>query len=63
VRDEIELALLQIAADPVGAGTPLVGRLSGRRRTRVGGYRSVYRIVEGGRLVIVDAISRRADAY
>jgi hypothetical protein len=36
-REEVELALLQIAADPRNEGTPLVGRLHGRWRRRVGG--------------------------
>jgi mRNA-degrading endonuclease RelE of RelBE toxin-antitoxin system len=63
VRDEIDLALLRIRIDPTAAGTPLLGRLSGRWRTRVGGYRIIYRIREEGRLVIVDAIRPRGEAY
>ena len=63
VRDEVELALLRIAANPTEEGTQLLGRLQGRWRTRVGGYRIVYRIAADGRLVIVDAIRPRADVY
>ena len=63
VRDDIEGALLRIQADPQVAGIQLLGRLKGRWRTRVGGYRIVYRIVQGGRVVIVDAIRLRRDAY
>ena len=63
VRDELAVALLRIQANPTEAGTPLLGRLSGRWRTRVGGYRIIYRILDDGRLVIVDAIRRRGEAY
>jgi mRNA interferase RelE/StbE len=63
VRDEIDAALLRIQANPTEAGVPLLGRLSGRWRTRVGGYRIIYRIRDEGRLVIVDAIRPRGEAY
>lgn len=63
VQDEIDRALLEIAADPTEAGVPLLGRLSGRWRKRVGGHRIVYRIREDGRLVIVDAIRTRGESY
>lgn len=42
---------------------PLLGKLSGRWRVRVGGYRIVYRIRENGRLVIVEAIRTRSRSY
>jgi len=41
VREDIESALLRIQANPTEVGTPLLGRLSGRWRARVGGYRIV----------------------
>jgi mRNA-degrading endonuclease RelE of RelBE toxin-antitoxin system len=63
VRDEIDAALLRIQANPTEEGVPLLGRLSGRWRTRVGGYRIIYRIRDEGRLVIVDAIRPRGEAY
>lgn len=63
VREEISSALLRIQANPTEAGTLLLGRLSGRWRTRVGGYRIVYRIRNNGRLVIVDAIRTRGQSY
>jgi mRNA-degrading endonuclease RelE of RelBE toxin-antitoxin system len=63
VREEIELALLRIAANPMEEGVPLMGRLSDRWRKRVGGYRIVYRIREDGALVIVDAIRTRGESY
>lgn len=62
-RADVERALLRIQADPYAAGVPLLGRLRGRWRTRVGGYRIVYRVLEGGRLVVVDAIRLRRNAY
>jgi mRNA-degrading endonuclease RelE of RelBE toxin-antitoxin system len=64
VRDEVDLALLQIQADPEHEGLELLGALAGRWRKRVGGYRIIYRILEGGRLVVVDAIRPRgAETY
>jgi mRNA-degrading endonuclease RelE of RelBE toxin-antitoxin system len=63
VREEIERALLQIQANPTEEGVELVGRWAGRWRRRVGGYRIIYRIRENGRLVIVDAIRTRGQAY
>jgi len=63
VRADIDLALLKIQANPYDEGVELLGRLTGRWRKRVGGYRIVYRIQEDGRLVIVDAIRTRAGAY
>jgi mRNA-degrading endonuclease RelE of RelBE toxin-antitoxin system len=56
--------LLRIQANPPEAGLPLLGRLSDQWRTRVGGgYRIIYRIRDEGRLVIVDAIRTRGEAY
>jgi mRNA interferase RelE/StbE len=63
VREDIESALLRIQANPTEVGTPLLGRLSGRWRARVGGYRIVYRIQNSGQLVIVDAIKTRGRSY
>jgi mRNA interferase RelE/StbE len=63
VRDEIDLALLKLQANPEDEGTPLMGPLAGRWRKRVGGYRIIYRVREDGRLVIVDAIRTRGEAY
>jgi mRNA-degrading endonuclease RelE of RelBE toxin-antitoxin system len=63
VRDEVERALLKIQAHPMEEGVALLGRLSGRRRKRVGGYRIIYRIRDNGQLVIVDAIRTRGTAY
>jgi mRNA-degrading endonuclease RelE of RelBE toxin-antitoxin system len=63
VQDEIDLALLHIQANPEDEGIPLVGAMAGRWRKRVSGYRIVYRILEEGRLVIVDAIKTRGESY
>lgn len=63
VQDELEAALLRLQANPMDVGIPLVGRLAGQWRMRVGGYRIVYRIVEDGGLVIVDAIRTRGESY
>jgi mRNA-degrading endonuclease RelE of RelBE toxin-antitoxin system len=63
VRDEIDLALLRIEANPEDEGLALIGGLAGRWRKRVGGYRIIYRILDSGRLVIVDAIKTRGESY
>jgi mRNA-degrading endonuclease RelE of RelBE toxin-antitoxin system len=54
---------LRIQANPTEEGEPLLGVLTGRWRKRVGGYRIIYRILEAGRLVVVDAIRTRGEAY
>jgi mRNA-degrading endonuclease RelE of RelBE toxin-antitoxin system len=63
VQDELDFALLCIEANPEEEGIALVGQLRGRRRKSVGGYRIIYRILDGGRLVIVDAIKKRGESY
>jgi mRNA-degrading endonuclease RelE of RelBE toxin-antitoxin system len=63
VQDDLDLALLRIQANPTDEGVPLVGSMRGRWRKRVGGYRIIYRILEDGRLVIVDAIKTRGESY
>jgi mRNA-degrading endonuclease RelE of RelBE toxin-antitoxin system len=63
VKDDIDLALLRIQANPEEEGRPLGTELAGKWRKRVGGYRIIYRVLDGGALVIVDAILRRKVAY
>lgn len=63
VYDEIDEKLLRIQANPRDEGEELIGKLAGRWRARVGGYRIVYRILEGGNLVMVDAIKTRGQSY
>jgi mRNA-degrading endonuclease RelE of RelBE toxin-antitoxin system len=63
VYDEVEEKLLRIQADPRDEGDELIGKLAGRWKARVGGYRIVYRILEGGSLVMVDAIKTRGKSY
>jgi mRNA interferase RelE/StbE len=43
--------------------TALKGALSGRYRFRLGDYRIIYRVDDAQRLVIVDIIAHRRDAY
>ncbi len=54
------LALLE--REP-GAGEPLRGRLRGLLSLRVGPYRVIYQVVDGGKTVRVVAIRHRAVAY
>jgi mRNA-degrading endonuclease RelE of RelBE toxin-antitoxin system len=61
--DAVDLALLKIQADPMENGTPLRGRLHGKWKRNAGGYRIIYRIAEGGQLVIVESIRKRGEAY
>jgi mRNA interferase RelE/StbE len=55
-------ALDALEADPE-MGHTLRGRLQGLRSLRVGSYRVIYELREGGRLVRVCAIRHRAAAY
>lgn len=63
IQEEVDLALLRLQANPEEEGRPLDRHLAGKWRKRVGGYRIVYRILDGGALVIVDTITRRKVAY
>ena len=60
--DAIEDALGLLEREPA-SGHELQGRLRGLRSLRVGSYRIVYQVIEGGRTVRVAAISHRAVAY
>jgi len=59
VQRAIDDALLLLQANPTEAGRPLRGIYAGRWRMVVGKSRIIYRIREGGNLVIVDAIRHR----
>jgi len=60
--DAVEDAIGTLGRD-VLAGHPLRGRLRGLRALRVGAYRVVYQVVEGGKTVRVLAIRHRSVAY
>ena len=60
LSDPDALALLEREPD---AGHELRGRLRGLRSLRVGSYRVVYQLVDGGQTVRVAAIRHRASAY
>jgi mRNA interferase RelE/StbE len=62
LADAVEDALLVLQSDS-DAGHPLRGRLHGLRSMRVGSYRVIYQLVDGGRTVRVAAIRHRAAAY
>ena len=61
VRDAVVETLIAIGIEPEQAGKQLVGRLHGLWSARVGHYRVLYTIEDGG--VIVRAIRHRAVAY
>jgi mRNA interferase RelE/StbE len=60
--DAIEEALGVLEREPT-AGHALVGRLRGVRSLRVGAYRILYQLVDGGATVRVAAIRHRSAAY
>ena len=60
--DAIEDALGLLKRDP-GAGHALRGRLRGLRSLRVGAYRVVYQLTDGGKTIRVAAIRHRSIAY
>jgi mRNA-degrading endonuclease RelE of RelBE toxin-antitoxin system len=49
--------------DPEAAGVELRGKLRGTWRLREGSYRILYKIREGGSLVVIESIRLRPDAY
>jgi mRNA interferase RelE/StbE len=61
VREAVFETLVAIGLEPQQAGKQLVGRLRGLWSARVGSYRELYTIDDGG--VIVRAIRHRAVAY
>ena len=60
--DAIEEALATLERDPY-LGYPLRGRLRGLRSLRVGSFRIVYHLGDGGRTVRVAAVRHRSVAY
>ncbi len=61
MREAVFETLVAIGIDPEHAGKQLVGRLRGLWSARVGNYRVLYTIEDGG--VIVRAVRHRAVAY
>lgn len=61
MREAVIETLIAIGFEPDQAGKQLVGRLRGLWSARVGHYRVLYTIEEGG--VVVRAIRHRAVAY
>jgi mRNA interferase RelE/StbE len=61
VREPVFETLVAIGLEPEQAGKQLVGRLRGLWSARVGNYRVLYTIEDGG--AIVRAIRHRAVAY
>jgi mRNA-degrading endonuclease RelE of RelBE toxin-antitoxin system len=60
--DAVAEALTLLERDPSG-GYELRGRLRGLRALRVGSYRIIYQLADGGQTVRVAAIRHRAVAY
>jgi len=60
--DAIEDALGLLERDP-SAGYPLRGRLLGLYSLRVGSYRILYQLTDGGKTVRVAAIRHRSISY
>jgi mRNA interferase RelE/StbE len=60
--EAIEDALGMLEREPI-AGHALRGRLRGLYSLRVGSYRILYQLTEGGRTVRVAAIRHRSAAY
>jgi mRNA interferase RelE/StbE len=59
----IEFFYGSLAESPRRAGQPLRLGLAGLHSARRGGYRVVYRVDDGRRLVTVIAIEHRSDVY
>jgi len=62
VADAVTEALGILEREPE-AGHELRGRLRGLRSMRVGSYRLIYQLVDGGETVRVVAVRQRAIAY
>lgn len=62
-QETLDAAFIRLQIDPEAAGVELRGRMAGTWRLREGGYRVLYKIRDGGSLVVVESIRRRPDAY
>jgi mRNA-degrading endonuclease RelE of RelBE toxin-antitoxin system len=60
--DAIDNALSMLERDPV-AGYALRGKLRGLSSLRVGSYRTIYQLTDGGKAVRVVAIRHRSISY
>lgn len=62
-QQTLDAALLRLTIDPEAAGCELLGTLRGTWRMREGGYRVLYKIKDGGHLVVVQSIRLRRQGY
>ena len=62
MRERIDSALRDAAADPVVASDHLVNR-GDERKIRVGGLRILFRIDKAESKILVDAVLPRGDVY
>jgi mRNA-degrading endonuclease RelE of RelBE toxin-antitoxin system len=62
LRDDVDAAMVMLYGD-AECGIALRGNLRGRWKLVVGPIRVLYRIRENGRLVIVDGVFFRGQAY
>ena len=62
LADAVEDVLGLLERDPL-AGHALRGRLTGLRSLRVGTYRLLYQVMDGGRMIRVATIRHRTAAY
>lgn len=60
--DAVENSLAALGREPL-VGHPLRGRLRGLYAWRVGAYRILYQLVDGGQTIRVVAIRHRSVAY
>jgi mRNA-degrading endonuclease RelE of RelBE toxin-antitoxin system len=60
--DAVENTLARLEREP-DIGQPLRGRLRGLCSLRVGSYRVIYQLLDGGQTVRVVAVRHRAVAY
>ena len=59
----VEFVYGQLADEPKRVGKPLRFELAGRWSARRGAYRVIYRIDEELRVVTVEVVAHRSDAY
>jgi mRNA-degrading endonuclease RelE of RelBE toxin-antitoxin system len=59
----VELVYGPMAEDPKRVGKPLRFELVGRWSARRGSYRVIYRIDDESRVVTVEVVAHRSDAY
>lgn len=63
IQNRISPKIDALASDPRPHGAEKLAGLENRYRVRVGGYRIIYVINDGGRIIVIAVIGHRREVY